>query len=153
MNLCLDLDLENKGPISTQDAPAMMMYHPIQFSCKKTAVGGASDRHTADAGSIPRCGKELFSQSQLSVQTLVRIPPCAITCINMCAHVKDPVVHIRVRWIMETRNHPGCTVGWIARRCRSWLSPGKQSEFFMGEIPMGQIHLFKKKLYEPSLRP
>ena len=29
-----------------------------------------SDRHAADAGSIPRCGKGFFSQSQLSVQTL-----------------------------------------------------------------------------------
>ena len=32
----------------------------------------------------------------------VRTPPCAIACINICAHVKDPVVHVRVRWIMET---------------------------------------------------
>ena len=64
----------------------------------------ASDRHAADAGSIPRCGKEFFSQSQRSVQTLLRCSytPCAIACINICAHVKDPVVHTRVRWIMET---------------------------------------------------
>ena len=38
------------------------------------SVGEASDRHAADAGSIPRCGKEFFSQSQLSVQTLLRCP-------------------------------------------------------------------------------
>ena len=25
----------------------------------------------------------------------VRTPPCAIACINICAHVKDPVVHIK----------------------------------------------------------
>ena len=25
--------------------------------------------------------------------------PCEIACINICAHVKDPVVHVRVRWI------------------------------------------------------
>ena len=53
----------------------------------------ASDRHASDAGSIPRCGKEFFSQSQLSVQTLLRVsvqPPCAIACINICARVKDP---------------------------------------------------------------
>ena len=35
----------------------------------------------------------------------VRTPPCAIACINTCAHVKDPVVHVRVRWIMETLKH------------------------------------------------
>ena len=33
----------------------------------------ASDHHSADAGSIPRCGKGLFSQSQLSVQTLLHV--------------------------------------------------------------------------------
>ena len=32
----------------------------------------------------------------------VRTLPCAIACINICAHVKDPVVHVRVQWIMET---------------------------------------------------
>ena len=26
--------------------------------------------------------------------------------IYICAHVKDPVVHVRVRWIMEKRMHP-----------------------------------------------
>ena len=42
---------------------------------------------------------------------------------------------------METLEHPACTVGWVARLCRSWLSPGgggKQPEFLMREIPMGQ---------------
>ena len=32
-------------------------------------------------------------------------PLCAITCINNCAHVIDPVVHARVLWIMETFKH------------------------------------------------
>ena len=70
----------------------------------------------------------------------IRTPPCAIACIYICAHVKDPVFHVRVRWIMETLKHPACTVGWVARLCCSWLSQGKkrQSEFSMGEIPMGQ---------------
>ena len=40
----------------------------------------------------------------------VRTPPCAIACIYICVHVKDPVVHVRVRWIMETLKHPACTV-------------------------------------------
>ena len=40
-----------------------------------------------------------FSPSQLSVQTLLRYPytPCAIACINICVHVKNPVVHAGVR--------------------------------------------------------
>ena len=36
----------------------------------------------------------------------VRTPPCAIACIYICAHVKDSVVHVRVRWIMETLKQP-----------------------------------------------
>ena len=36
----------------------------------------------------------------------VRTPPCAIACINVCEHVKDPVVHFRVRWIMATQTYP-----------------------------------------------
>ena len=28
----------------------------------------------------------------------------SITCIYACAHVKDPVVHARVRWIRKTLN-------------------------------------------------
>ena len=69
----------------------------------------------------------------------VRTPPCATACINICAHVKNPVVHVRVRWIMETLKHQACTVGWVAQLCRSWLSSGKkQPEFPMGEFPVGQ---------------
>ena len=52
-------------------------------------------------------------------------PSCAIACINICAYVKDPVVHVRVQWIMETLKHPACTVGWVARPCHSRLSQGK----------------------------
>ena len=55
----------------------------------------------------------------------VRTPPCAIACINICVHVKDPVVHVRVQWIMETLKHPARTVGWVVQLCRSWLSLGK----------------------------
>ena len=70
-----------------------------------SSVGRASNWHNADTGSIPWCGKEFFSQRQLSVQTLfcsVRTPLCAVACINICVHVKDPVVHVRVWWIIKT---------------------------------------------------
>ena len=43
----------------------------------------------------------------------VRTPPCAIACINICVHVKDPVVHVRVWWIMETLKHPACTIDLV----------------------------------------
>ena len=93
----------------------------------RNSIGKASDRHAADAGSIPRCGKG-FSPTvnfQCRLSCGVRAPPCAIACINICAHVKDLVVHVRVRWITETLKHPACTIGWAARFCRSRISLGK----------------------------
>ena len=61
---------------------------------------------------IPVVAKD-FSPSQLSVQALLRCPytPCAIAYINLCTHIKDLVVYVRVRWAMETLNHPAWTVG------------------------------------------
>ena len=108
----------------------------------------ASDRHAADAGSIPLCGKGFFSQSQLSVQILLRVSvhsPCAIACINICAHVKDVVVHVRGRWIMETLKHPVCTVGWVARLCRSWLFPGESNPNFPWEKSRSDNTVVKSK--------
>ena len=39
-----------------------------------SSVGGASDRHATDTGSIPRCSKGFFYQRQLSLQTPLRCP-------------------------------------------------------------------------------
>ena len=38
-----------------------------------SSVGRELDHHAADTGSIPRCGKGFFSQSQLSAQTLLSV--------------------------------------------------------------------------------
>ena len=65
----------------------------------------------------------------------VRTPPCAIACINICGHVKDPVVHVRVRCIMETLKHPACTVGWVAQLRCSWLFLGKATRISLGRNP------------------
>ena len=106
-----------------------------------SSLGTSSDRHAADAGSIPRWGKGFFSQSQLSCRLSyrVRTHPCAIARINICAHVIDPVVHIRVRWIIETLKHWTCTVVWVVRPCRSWLSPGKAIWISHGRNPIPTI--------------
>ena len=71
----------------------------------------------------------------------VHTPPCAIACVNICEHVKDPLDHVRVRWIMETLKHPACTVNWVARLCRSWPSQGKATRISHGENPIGTIQL------------
>ena len=44
--------------------------------------GRASDRHAAEAVSIPRCGEGFFSLSQLSVQTLLRVQSHALTSVR-----------------------------------------------------------------------
>ena len=67
-------------------------------------------------------------------------PPCVIACIYTCAHIKDPIVQVRVRWIMETLKHPAYTLGWVAQLCRSWLSSGKASWISQGRNPTGTIH-------------
>ena len=73
------------------------------------------------------------NNSQCRLSYVVCTPPCAITCINICVHVKDHVVHVRVRWIMETLKHPACTEGWVARLCDSWFSPRKSNPNFPWE--------------------
>ena len=77
----------------------------------------------------------------------VRTCLCAITCINICEHVKDPGVYVRVGWIMETLKHPACTVDWVVPLCCGWPSPGKQERTCIshGRNPNWTIQLFKKK--------
>ena len=76
----------------------------------------------------------------------VRTPPCTIACIYICAHVKDPVVHVRVRWIMETLKHPACTIRLGSTTPSQLAFPrGRQPEFPLGEIPYGQYTRKKVK--------
>ena len=72
--------------------------------------------------------------------------PCAIALINICAHVKDPIVRVRVRWIIGTLKHPTCPVGWVARLCRSWLSPGQATRISHGRNPIGTTVAKKKSV-------
>ena len=62
----------------------------------------------------------------------VHTAPCAVACINICAHIKGPVVCVRVQWIMET--------------LAAGFPRGKQFEFHMGEVPVGQYSCEKKKI-------
>ena len=45
------------------------------------------------------------------------------------------------KWIMETLKCPACTVDWVVRLCRSWLSPGKATRIFHGRNPNGKTQL------------
>ena len=92
---------------------------------------------------FPGAARDFLSpDSTCSADSLsVLKPTCAIACINICAHVKDPAVRVRVRWIMETLKHPAYTVGWIARLCRSCLSPAKATRISHGRNNNGTIQL------------
>ena len=68
-------------------------------------------------------------------------PPCAIACIYVCEPVKDPIVHVRVWWIIKNTKTPRYTVGWVARLCRGWLSPEKATRTSYGRNPIGTIQL------------
>ena len=87
----------------------------MRWGC--SSVGRASDRHAADACSIPGAARDFSPRInfQCRLSCSVRTHPCAIACINICAHVKLPWSMSRVRWIMEALKHPACTVGWVAR--------------------------------------
>ena len=116
-----------------------------------SSVGGdvaqlvrASDHHATDAGSIPLSSKGFFSQSQPSVKTLSHVPVhprVQSHALTLCMLVRDPVGHVRVRWIMETLKYQACTVGWVARLCCSWLSPGKATWISNGRNPTGTVQL------------
>ena len=77
--------------------------------------------------------------------TCVRTPLCAIASINVCAHVKDLVVQVRVQWIMETLKHPAYIVVWAVWLRRSWISLGKATWISYGRNPIGTIQLLKIK--------
>ena len=109
------------GKILQDRDEVTVLRRKIVWGC--SSVGRASDLHAADAGLIPGYG--YFFKSHLSVQTLLRCPYTPVcTGINICARVKDLVVHVRVRWILETLKHRVCTTSSVARLCRSWLSLG-----------------------------
>ena len=67
-------------PTASQSLTVYVGYLIGGWGC--SSAGTASDRRVADVGSIPRCGTGLFSQSQLSVQTLLRCPYAP-----MCKHM------------------------------------------------------------------
>ena len=116
------------------------------------SVGTASDWHANEIRFPGTARSSFLSESTFCADSCgVRTPPCAITCINICAHVKDPTVHGRVRWIMETLKHPTCTLGWVARLCVAAGFPRRKwTEFPTGEFLMGQYSCKTKQNKKPG---
>ena len=103
---------------------------------RSSSAGRASDRHTAEAVPFPGAARD-FSPKVNCQRRLLRCPytPVCNRIYYICAHVKDPVVHVRAQCIMKTLKITACTVNWLTRLWRSWLSQGKkeQPEFHVGE--------------------
>ena len=64
-----------------------------------SSVGRALDRYAAEPVRFPGMARDFSSRVnfQCRLSYGVRTLPSAIACINISAHVKDPVVHVRVR--------------------------------------------------------
>ena len=60
-------------------------------------------------------------------------------------HVKDPVVHVRVGWIMETLKHPACEHKLGSATVTAGFPQGKKPEYPSGKILEGQFSCKKKK--------
>ena len=80
------------------------------------------------------------------MQTLLHvscIPLCAIACINVCVHVKDPVVQIKSLVDYGNGETPGmhCRLGSVT--VAAGFPLGEQPDFPMGKIPNGTLQLFK----------
>ena len=71
-----------------------------------------------------------LSESTLSADTrTVSVHPCVQQhAFNIFAHVKDPVVHVTVQWIVETLKHGACTVGWVATLWQLTFPRGKLTQ-------------------------
>ena len=96
-----------------------------------SSAGRTSDRYAADAGSISRCGKRFFSQSQLAVQTLLRCPYTPVRNhmplhLCECQRFQSPC-----QSSMDYGNTKTTTMNRGFPR-------GRQPDFPMGEIPFGQ---------------
>ena len=128
-----------------------------------SSVGRASNRHTADTGSIPRCGKGFFSQSQLSVLVSWCFEPSQPQRITSGLHLSmQTLLHVsvhprlqsyalssartlqilqsmsRVRWIIGNIKTPSKHRRLSSATLSQLAFPAKQPEFPMEEIPMGQ---------------
>lgn len=74
-----------------------------------------------------------------------------VACVYMhakrsYAHVKDPLVHVRVKWITETQKHPAYIVHWASELVAACFAWGKQPKFLVGEIPEGQYSCKKVQI-------
>ena len=83
------------------------------------------------------CSPRVNFQCRLSYG--VRTPPCAIACIYICEHVKDPVVYVRGRLIMEALEAPNMHCRLSSATLSQLAFPGKETQISQGGNPNGTI--------------
>jgi len=56
--------------------------------------------------------REQMTVKAISLRMTLKTGVCT-QCRRSCTHYKDPVIHVRVRWVTETRKYLACTYpGW-----------------------------------------
>ena len=136
----------------------------VKTGSRGTSVGRASDLRSKDRRFEPcvcvrstRKICESFSQSKALCWFAVGVPnPHVYTHAyswSRCTHVKDPVVRVRVWWIMETRKDPACALissVWVARLCCSWLSLRKVTQISNGRISQSLFYFLAVMTSRPQ---
>ena len=68
---------------------------------------------------------------------MVSVHPCVqSSCIYICVHVKDPIVHVGVQWIMNMLNIQHLLQVGSHDSVAAGFPQGRQPKFPMGEIPL-----------------
>ena len=110
----------------------------VKWRC--SLVGRASDQHAVDTGPIPQSGKGFFSADSLTVSVHPRVQSHAFTSVGMLkilyycqssvdyGNTETPSMHCRLDSATVAAGSP----------------EGRQPEFPMGEIPLGQYSCKKK---------
>ena len=94
-------------------------------------------------GSDSRSDDPKFEPSQELTKNLrgCHSQTCYADSLSVCptprTHVKDPVVHVRVLWIAETRKNPACTLLTEGSMC---LCTEKHKNCRFGSGPLMKIH-------------
>ena len=112
----------------------------------------ASDRHTADAGSICLVARD-FSQKinfQCRLSYGVWMPQCTVACINICAQVKDPCQSLADYGNTKTASiHP-----WLGGAILLKLAfPGEGNPNFPWENSHWDNTVVKKKKTVHQIKP
>ena len=149
---CLFFSLSSNNTSMGMEVTVSMSCKVMHLILRKgwecNSVGTALDQHATDTSLIPWCGKGIFSQwtfrCRLSYGACTL--PCATAYIDICAHVKDTVVHVRSLVDYGSAKTP-CMHHRLGNAILSQLSfPRKSNPNFQWKKSKWDNRVAKKKL-------